>query len=206
MKVPLPVRVGGSCRSTRATRGDPPPVRAGAHLPCPVRPGSPSVRGGARRFGPGALPPLSSGDGQPLPATQDGRTTAGETIHHLRGANSRTAVSISVPPDSCVVLDASPGTPERSGDVARRPLIPTRRSPRTHRARSSSGPPWDRPPPGSIGFPFGKAHGGVAVMARWPTGSAIAIVCDIDTRPWSPQRSVPSSSRVRCVRNGATLG
>lgn len=52
---------------------------------------------------------------------------------------------------------ASPGTPERSGDASRRPLIPTRRSPRTRRARSSGGPPWDRLPPGSTGFPFGTA-------------------------------------------------
>ena len=69
-------------------------MRAGAHLPHPVRPGSPSLRGGVRRFGAGGT---LSGDGRPLSATQDGRATARQTIHQLRGANSRSAVSIGIP-------------------------------------------------------------------------------------------------------------
>lgn len=183
MKVSLPVRAGGSCRSTQAARGGPPAVRAGAHIfraQCVQDP---------RRCGEEREDSGRGGRSRPYQETGNRsrrRWTAGrrrERQYTTCGGRTVGPPSPSVsPPNSCVVLDASPGTPERSGDVARRPLIPTRRSPRTHRARSSSGPPWDRPPPGSIGFPFGKAPNGVAVMARWPTGSDIAIVCDIDTR------------------------
>ena len=52
----------------------------------------------------------------------------------------------------------------------------------------------------------GSPPSGAAVMARWPNGSVIAVVYDIDTRERSPSWSVASLSRIDSLLNGMTLG